>query len=70
MDRCAAQADIAHMAETKMQTFEEFRFSHDDSLRAQRETLRDDAAATAVLSAGSVLVGWVPWDGFAFAPAG
>ncbi|MGZ5432070.1 MAG: hypothetical protein ACXW31_03540 [Thermoanaerobaculia bacterium] len=47
----------------KLMTFEEFRVSHDDALRAQRENLRDDAVAQDILRKASATRGWPVWDG-------
>ncbi len=45
-------------------TFEEFRTSHHDTLRRQREHLRDDSVAEKILREGTArLMRWVPWDG-------
>ena len=57
---CAASPQIARMSE-KLMTFEEFRLSHDDALRAQRETLHDDAVAQNVLRTASTAKGWSEW---------
>ncbi|HEX6097352.1 MAG TPA: hypothetical protein VF432_13570 [Thermoanaerobaculia bacterium] len=43
-------------------TFDEFRTSHSDALCAQREGLRDDAAAEGILREGSASPGWIRWD--------
>lgn len=49
-------------------TFEEFRRSHDKTLRAQRERLRDEAVAENVRRETSARgIVWVPWDGSAYA---
>lgn len=52
----------------KLLTFDEFRTSHDDALQAQREHLRDDAAAEAILREGGSQSGWIPWPENAFVP--
>ena len=49
-------------ASDKLLTFDEFRDSHGDALREQRENLRDDAAAEAVLREGARAKGWVVWQ--------
>ena len=49
-------------------TFEEFRLTHDDTLRRQRETLENEAVADAVLQEGGSRSGWIPWSN-EFAPA-
>ena len=45
----------------KLMTFEEFRVSQDDALRAQRESLRDDERARGVLREASAARGWAEW---------
>ena len=48
-------------------TFEEFRTSHHDTLRRQREHLRDDSVAEKVLREGGASSGWIPWSNDALA---
>lgn len=59
---CAVSPQIARMSE-KLMTFEEFRLSHDDALRVQREKLHDEAIAQAVLRKAGATRGWAVWDG-------
>ena len=52
------------MAE-KLMSFEQFRVSHDDALRRQREHLRDDARAADILNEAGSSLGWIEWPGAA-----
>ena len=45
----------------KLMTFDEFRVSHDDALRSQREHLHDDDRAQDVLREAGAAKGWVEW---------
>ncbi len=51
----------ACMTETKLPTFDEFRTSHHDALRTQREHLRDDAHANDILREAGAAKGWPEW---------
>ena len=57
---CAFPPDIAGMHE-RLMTFEEFRLSHHDALRTQREHLRDDAHADDILREAAATKGWAEW---------
>lgn len=46
---------------SEMLPFEKFRLTHEDALRHQRETLRDEALAEEVLRAGDTSRGWSNW---------
>lgn len=48
------------MAE-KLMSFEQFRASHDETLRRQREHLRDDGRAADLLRETSALQRWIEW---------
>jgi hypothetical protein len=52
----------------KLLTFDQFRTSHGDALQVQREHLRDDAAAEAILREGSSSSDWTPWSDSALVP--
>ncbi len=49
------------MIETKLPTFDEFRASHHEVLRRQREHLHDDARANDVLREAGAAPGWPEW---------
>ena len=62
-DSVRGAAHIAGMPKSeKVMTFDDFRVSHDDALRRQREHLRDDAVAKEVLREGGSGHGWIPWE--------
>ena len=46
----------------KLMTFDEYRTSHLEALRRQREHLRSDAVADQILNGEISWVQWVPWD--------
>ena len=60
MGRCVVSAS------DELLTFDEFRESQADALRAQRERLRDDVVADGVLRTAGATRGWAVWDGNAF----
>ena len=45
----------------RLMTFEEFRLSHHDALRTQREHLRDDARAHDIRREAAATKGWPEW---------
>jgi hypothetical protein len=60
MVSCAAPADTGFMHD-QLPTFDEFRTSHGDALRAQRDHLRDDASADDLLHDAGAARGWAEW---------
>ena len=65
---CAFPLHISRMNDQLM-TFDEFRVSHDDALRVQRENLRDDQHASELLRDAGTGKGWAEWPQ-AESPAG
>ena len=45
----------------QLMTFDEFRLSNHDTLRAQREQLRDDERAAGILRDAAAAKGWAEW---------
>lgn len=57
---CAPSADTEPMHD-QLPTFDEFRTSHGDALRAQGHHLRHDVFADDLLQEAAAAPGWIEW---------